>query len=160
MADIQGILTALALSGLVAHPQGHNIRGQELEVPVHVDYKNAVEQWDTPDRRKDVMIHGGGFRGQGLLAQLAQGSGKEDDVRYANAIYKLLYPLTMKNVTGNKSKGDIENMEQLSGNKQVGKLLALSALLDIIQAQKPKRNWNVDFDVIDGAPGLLYNRRF
>src|SRR5574341_175388 len=68
MADYRSIAAYLGLQPLI-HSQGHNLMGSQLEIPTHVDYKNAVENWNEPrDWRKGTAMHGSGFGMQDIFA--------------------------------------------------------------------------------------------
>lgn len=161
MADFLDILASLAASGLIVHPQGHNIAGEQVGVPVHVDYRNAMEKWNPPeDWRKEAQIQGGGFGMQDTAAHLLSGTEAETPMRYANALYKLGYlsGLALPNSSGGGTiGGDVKNLERVSGNKNVDMLLGLSALADLIKANNPKSNWDMQFITPEGAPGLKMN---
>src|SRR5574341_2010170 len=77
----------------IIHSQGHNVRGTELDVPTHVNYAKAVENWQEPkDWRKATEMHGAGFKAQDLFAEALQ----DPEFRKAVGFYKLTYPLGLK----------------------------------------------------------------
>lgn len=155
MADYRSIAAYLGLQPLI-HSQGHNLMGSQLEIPTHVDYKNAVENWNEPrDWRKGTAMHGSGFGMQDIFA----GAVNDPDWRKATGIYKLFYPLGLKLLKANtrEPEGDIGGIKNRSGNRQAGQMLMADALSDIF-FDNSKRN--ISFDIKDGIPSLMFNRRF
>ncbi len=121
---------------------------KELEV--------KIPRYDKNPKEVDSNIHGAGFEAQDKIGGLLQ----DANFNKASAIMKALYLAGIQNRIGNGINGDIRNLARSSGNKAVPGLLALSALDDLRRVKDPKSTWGVDFTVIDGAPGLLYNKRF
>ena len=159
MADLASLLLALGISSGV-HPLGHFQTGNDLNVPVDVNWGQRTESWNTPDKRKDSEIAGGGF---GIQDKLAQGLGQDDSsMRLANALYKLGYmsKLTLPQSSLAYGGGDVEQMQRESGNKYTKSLLGASALFDLWKSQNPKSNFDLQFVAPNGSPGLMGTWRF
>ena len=133
--------------------------------PAYVDWKEGVEvvpNWVSNPRTKQQkraagIWHGAGFKKQQEGARQLEGTDLESTYRAVEGLYKLAYLAGLKSKA---TRGDVKNLEQISGNKATGGLLALSALADLYKAKKPNRKWDYSFDVIDGAPGGRLDYRF
>lgn len=162
--DLSGLanaLMSLAVSGLVLHPQGHNIEAERLGVPLHVDYKNMIEKWEPPkDNRVSSRIHGAGFSAQDLASHILSGTKYEVPLRIANMLYKIGYSPSVKANISDNQKTDIGNLRETTGNKYVGPIIGATALADLIKAYRPDDKWDVQFITPEGAPGLQFNYRW
>ena len=151
MADLTDILLALGISAGL-HPYGHVQTGNDLNVPVSINWGKGMENWNTPDQRKDAEIAGGGFAMQNKLAQGLQGNDLELPMRIANALYKAGY---MAGIKPAGIEGDVNQMERDSGNKATKPLLGISTLFDLWKSQNPQSNFDLSFITPNGAPGLM-----
>lgn len=173
--------------GQGSHTGGHFIQAQNpdnpmRDVPMKLDARNLVENWDIPDKwspprednpykdlhmshkdyladnnRKSADIHGAGFAEQDRIRNLIDDPETKKDVSIVNALIKGAYlaGVPMKLSKQIRSGGDIEGMEATSGNKHIKEFVGASALWDLLKGTGAIKNQNIDygFDVIDGAPG-------
>jgi hypothetical protein len=155
--DLKNLGLALAISSGV-HSLGHDVTANEVGIPLSIDWKNRVENWNpyagTP--QDQARIHAGGFAGQDLLAEMLGG-----DYRTGAGLYKLGYlsRLTLpKGYNGQKIEGDVNSVERLTGNKYYSQMLLADALSDIFFDTNKQ---SISTKVTDsGTPVLMYNRRF
>ena len=183
--DIEKLLLAYLISQ-GAHTAGHFYQAQNSgnplrDVPIKLDAKNLAEQWDVPDKwsaphrggdpyaglrmshedyiadnnRKTTDIRGHGFAMQDRIRETIDDPETKKNVATMGALIKGLYlagvPMMLSKQIN--SGGDIEGMEQSSGNKYVKHLVGASALADVYGLP-------VQFTTVDGAPGLMYTKRF
>ena len=167
MADVSltNLLAAMALSYGGAHPWGHISEASKLGVPGKVDYRRGVEMynqnaWNKLTPEEQAKIHAAGFEGQQTLSNALTGSSMEDEMRLAQALYKLGY---IAGIKPGGTEGDPQLISENTGMSRgrVNALLGTSALADLYRAKRPGRS-NLDFTVLDEgrAPGLVYNFKF
>jgi hypothetical protein len=156
MADPLSVALMLGLLGAGVHPQGHVVAGNEVGIPARVDYSRGVEDWDTEagDWRKQAKLHAGGFEAQNLAQRLFP---EDESLRYANAIYKALYPFIVGKASRGRTAGDIENLKSVTGNRKVGQMMVADALSDLL-FDNAKRD--ISFRTENGTPALMFNVRF
>ena len=166
MADfsLPDLLAAMALSYGGAHPWAHISEAGKMGVPGKVDYRRGVEMydqnaWNKLSPEEQAKIHAAGFEGQQTLSNALTGSSMEDEMRLANALYKLGY---IAGIKPGGTEGDPELISRSTGASkgQVNSMLGLSAIADLYRAKRPG-NSNLDFTVMDGnAPGLMYRMKW
>jgi hypothetical protein len=148
MADLSSILMALGLSAGL-HPWGHYQAGNDVGVPVGMNWRQGTESWDTGgDKRKDVYMDAGGFDIQDRVSEAID----DPNLRIANALYKAGY---LAGIKPSQTEGDPELMERLSGNKMTKELLAATVLFDLWKSQNAESNFNLRFVAPEGTPGLV-----
>lgn len=153
-------LGRLVLAGILtsrSHLWGHVEQANQLGVPIKTTF-NSPERWKTDDLKKDLLIHGAGFRAQDKLTRRLQYSDIAKESNFSNAVYKIWYLLDGPQRQGQRTKGDINNMARRGGNKQLIQLsLIASILADLHKADNPDRKWDLGFwQSNNGAPGLLF----
>ena len=167
MADfsLQDLALAMALSYGGAHPMGHMGRASQYGVPGKVDFGRGVEMydknaWNKLSPEEQAKIHAAGFEGQQTLSNALMGSSMEDEMRLAQALYKIGYVAGIK---PGGTEGDPQLIAENTGMNRgrVNALLGTSALADLYRAKRPG-NSNLDFTVLeDGrAPGLVYQMKW
>jgi len=158
--DLSNVAISGLLSAALAHPYGHVSEGGKKGVPMRVDYRNMVEKWEgkAKNKKDETDIHGAGFETQDKVGRATKGSKLEESMRLVNSLYKLGY---MMGIKSKGTPGDFDLMEQSSGNKYTKPLVGLSALADLYKAKNPNSKGDLSFSTFgQGAPGLLYTRRF
>lgn len=152
------LLLASLLSGVLAHPLGHQQAATDVGIPLSIDWKNRVENWDPFAKSVEAQarVHAGGFSGQDMLAEMLGG-----DYRTASGLYKLGYlaKLTLpKAPSGQKIAGDIDSVKELTGNRYYGQMMLADALSDMFFDDNKQ---SISTKVTEsGTPAILYNRRF
>jgi hypothetical protein len=166
MADIslQDLALAMALSGGIAHPMGH--MGKAGQYGVTGKIRSGVEtynqnSWNKLTDAEKARIHAAGFEGQQTFSNALTGSSMEEEMRLAQALYKLGYVAGIK---PGGTEGDPELLSRTTGmNKgRMNALIGTSALADLYRAKRPGGNSSLDFEVLDEgrAPGLVYKMKF
>ena len=151
-------LGKLALAGLIttiSHSLGHVEQGNRVGIPVKVNPAKFTETWKTRDKRKDLKVHGAGFRTQDELTKRLGASSMSKEASIANAIYKAGYLLGIsKQMTG--VDDDIDHIGKSAGSKTPTQLSLIASILsDIHKSKNPDRKWDVGFwQSKKGAPGL------
>jgi hypothetical protein len=168
MADInlQDLALAMALSYGGAHPMGHMSRASQYGVPGKVDFGRGVEMYDQNSWNKltpaeQAKIHAAGFEGQQTLSNALTGSDMEEEMRLAQALYKLGY---IAGVKPGGTDGDPELLSKTTGMNRgrMNALIGTSALADLYRVKRPGGKSSLDFGVLDEgrAPGLVYKMKF
>ena len=182
--DFKKLAAALALSAGAVHPLGHVSEGGKRGVPMRVDYKNMVENWQGEPRSAgdEAAIHGAGFKAQDDVARALEDKDSREAAYLANAILKGGYAAGVadKMAKGMTSGGDIGGMERASGNRLTRPLVGFSAVMDLIKSQRPEQTWDISAGPVgesiqdkmigpDGdipkadqhpAVGLIFHKRF
>jgi len=122
-------------------------------------YNITKEQFIKDRKIKDANIQGAGFETQDFIRDQLTGKIREDASKMS-ALIKVLFlsGVTKKISDTDIAQGDIKELQKLSGNKHVPKMLGATILSDLLQ--KPDSTNSLSFTVREGSPGLLYNRRF
>lgn len=125
-------------------------------------YKELVlskEEYIKDKKKKDVDIQGAGFATQDKMLSMMEGHGREN-ISKMNALIKLLFLSGVTNKISDTgiAKGDIKEMQHMSGNKYVPHMVGLTALSDLLQ--KKDSRTSLGFRVENGQPGLVINHRF
>ena len=159
--DLSKLMLAALVSGGVVHPYGHVQQGAENGTPTTIDYKNMVEdrRGHSKNAADETGWHGAGFKAQDRLKNALN----SPEVDLMTGLYKILYPVTQKKFSPTGIEGgDIGGMARSSGNKHVKELLAASSVWDVLKGAGliDRRPGNLNFTVIDGAPGLIFQKRF
>ena len=188
--DIPKLIAAYLISQ-GAHTGGHFNEANSQNVPIRLDAKNLIEDWEVKSKRLDpekvksspyrdfilsneqiendnnrkrASIHGAGFSMQDKVRDLINDPETKKDVSLMNAAIKAAYlmgvPQALSKKISDGNNEDIGGMEKTSGNKNVKGLLAASILADIYTMKNPKSNSNIQFTTVNGAPGLVFNRKF
>lgn len=159
-------LLKAALMNQATHTQGHMDEAYRQGMsPAYVDWSEGVEvvpRWvsnpKTDQQKRAASIwHGAGFKGQAEAGEQLQGTELELPYRAIEGLSKLGYIAGMKT---SGTQGDIENLERTSGNKLIKPIVGVSAVVDLLKAYKPNKDWDVRFVTPQGAPGLMFNKRF
>lgn len=161
MADLKDIVAAYLITSGALHPYGHVAEGSKHEIPVRVNYRDLAESWDlnAGDSRAQSDMLGGGFSMQDRVSRSMPEGKEAESLAIANAINKVLY-MGGAHKLGSGKRGDIERMKEESGNKRVNLYVLASALADLDKARNPKRNWDLSFTTVDGAPGMMYSKKW
>ena len=165
MADISKLLMAAALSGGVAHPEGHIQKAEEYGVPGRVDYSSLSEQFNQGqwkkmlNKKREGDVQSAGFEAQKRLAKSLEGTELQDEVNLFNALYKALYAVGVK---PSKIEGDVKLIADSTHNKKefVASLLALSALADFDKYKRPDRKWDLSPEMLGSGYGLKFSTKF
>ena len=162
MADfsLPSLLAAMALSYGGAHPWGHISEASKMGVPGKVDYKRGVEMydqnaWNKLSPEEQAKIHAAGFEGQQTLSNALTGSSMEDEMRLAQALYKLGYVAGIKPGGTQGDPGLIAETTGLSKGK-VNTFLMTGALDDFDRALwHTGRKWSLQPEIV-GDRGAAY----
>lgn len=154
-------LLSLLFSAGVVHPWGHMDRVGDYGLPGRVDYRNMVETFPEPgDWRKASNLHGAGFETQDRVKGGMTGKSK-DDMALANALYKAFYLAGGPEMMGSDARfrgGDIGGLKERSGNRHVDKMIAATALSDLLDwGNVVPENHDLSFRMENGTPALMYN---
>lgn len=158
--DPKSILLAYLISQ-GAHTTGHFYESNKQDVPINFNLKTLSESWGPTNKEQETDINGAGFSMQDKIRNLLPENTKRNE-SLASALLKGLYLAGVPNkLSGSiQQGGDIDGMSNASGNRGVKKLLLASILADIYAAKNPKSTASVNFATINGAPGLVFNKRF
>jgi len=188
--DIPKLLAAYIISQ-GAHTGGHFNEANSQGVPISLDAKNLIEDWEVKSKRLDpekvksspyrdfilsneqiendnnrkrASIHGAGFSMQDKVRDLINDPETKKDVSLMNAAIKAAYLLGLpqklsSEITSSKNN-DIGGMKNASGNRYVKGLIAASGLMDLYKTNHPEGNSSIQFTTVNGAPGLVFNRKF
>lgn len=157
--DISSLIASYLISQ-GAHTGGHfyeanNYSDPLASTPIKLDAENLVEKWRANSNSRATDIHGAGFAMQDRIRDTIDDSETKKNVATMGALIKGLYlagvPMMLSKQMN--SGGDIEGMERTSGNKYTKHLIGASALADVYGIP-------VQFTTVDGAPGLMYTKRF
>lgn len=152
--DISSLINAGLLSGalMASHEGSHSSAASDSNVLLR--WGGDKYSFDNATPRAAAEIQGAGFSGQDRLKNALNNTEQDRLFSGINALHKLTYLL--------RDRGDISGMEKASGNKHTDKLVAASALWDLLKGSGviDRDAGNVDFTTIDGAPGLVYRKRF
>jgi len=163
--DAESLIAALLISGGFVHPYGHVAEGSKRGVPMRVDYESFAEEWEEPENKNDaISIHGAGFKAQDDVARRIDDPKAREAAYLANAILKGTYAMGLPDMIakGMPKGGDYGKMTELSGNKYTRKTLALSALMDLLNARNPDSNLSMGLEVMPGstAVGPVFHARW
>lgn len=158
--DVSNLIASALLSSGLVHPYGHVQQGADNGTPTTIDFRNMVENREgvSKSAADETDWHGAGFAAQDRLKNAL----RTPEADLVTGLSKLLYPATQRMFapTGIQG-GDIGGMKRASGNNHVGELVALSALIDLVNSTKPNRNGSLNFTTLDrGTPGVVWEQKW
>ena len=165
--DVESLIAALLISGGFVHPQGHVSEGYKQDVPLRIDYRTLTEKRinnNEADAEGETALYGAGFKAQDDVARRIDDPKAREAAYLANAILKGTYAMGIPDMIakGMPKGGDYGRMTELSGNKYTRKTLALSALMDLLNARNPDSNLSMGLEVMPGstAVGPVFHARW
>lgn len=173
--DLSSLLAAyLALSG--GHTLGHLSVANDTGAPSKINWNDLTERWNRPESEIARPLMGKPFYIPGPKETQRQGAGFSlqdkltstigtPETSMANALYKAMYLTGISNAFGgnpNYKDGDIGGIAKNAGihSDKIKAMLGVSALADLVKANRPDDKWNVRFHATEGNPGLMFDWRF
>lgn len=153
-------LTLAFMLNISTHVLGHFQEANNYNIDMHLDLPTMTEFYPCDNNKYKLLITGASFRAQDSLVRFTEGKEIHKYNLLANSIYKIGYLLGARNIWSSK-RGDIEHIEEFSGNKNIRTILLIVAISDYYKFKNSDSKYFISFwQAQSGAPGLIVSSSF